>query len=422
MNQKTLAGLAVAALVAVVAAIALGRANRPQSEGRGEVESWFAPGLREHVNDVDKVVVTGAGDKVVATLARGANGWTLAEKGGYPVDTGKLREFLLKLAGAKLVEQKTANKDKYATLGVEDVSAKDAKGVQVELDGLAQPLKLIVGTASARGSGTFVRRAGDAQSWLASDALVVAKNATDWLKKDLADIPAARIESVTITQAGGKVVRVAKDAEGDANFKVDGIPKGRAAGAEYAVNGLGSALAGLRFDDVVPAADMPPDDKALKAHYAAFDGLVVDTTAWEKDGKDYAQFKASLDAARADRDIAAAQAKAKADFDAATAAATAAAKDSAGAKDKPPADTPVKPLSVSDPAKDREDRLAKANKEVADLNARFDGWTYVLPAYKYAAMNKTLDDVLKPLDAKKPASGAKKAAGKPPRAGAEPGS
>ena len=47
MNQKTLAGLAVAALVAVVAAIALGRANRPQSEGRGEVESWFAPGLRD---------------------------------------------------------------------------------------------------------------------------------------------------------------------------------------------------------------------------------------------------------------------------------------------------------------------------------------------------------------------------------------
>ena len=271
------------------------------------------------------------------------------------------------------------------------------------MDGLAQPFKLIIGNTNPRGGGTFVRRVGDAQSSLVSGLLTVEKNAADWLKKDLVDIAATRVASVAITHADGKVVRVAKDAEADANFKLAEVPKGREAGAEFALNGLASTLAGLRFDDVVPAKDALPDDKALKARYAMFDGLVVDTTAWEKDGKNYAQFAASIDAAQAQKGIAAAQAKAKSDFE------TAIAAKPETAKDAKIVDEPIKPLAVSDPIKDREDRLAVLNKEVADLNARFVNWTYVLPAYKYANINKSLDDLLKPLEEKKPAESAAKA-------------
>ena len=100
MNRKTLIGFAIAALVAIVAAIALNRANRPRSESGGEQSSYLAPELRDHVNDVSKLVVTGADNETRATLERGTNGWSIAEKGGYAVDTGKLREFLLKLADA----------------------------------------------------------------------------------------------------------------------------------------------------------------------------------------------------------------------------------------------------------------------------------------------------------------------------------
>ncbi|HEY0231475.1 MAG TPA: DUF4340 domain-containing protein [Dokdonella sp.] len=400
MNQKTLIGLAVAALIAIVAAIVLNQRSQPRSEGGGEQASYLAPGLRDHVNDVAKVIVTGADNKTIATLTRAADGWSLAEKGGYAVDTGKLREFLLKLADAKLLEQKTSNKDKYATLGVEDVAAKDAKSLEVELDGLAQPVKVIVGNASQRGGGTFVRRAGDAQSWLASATLAVPKDAAEWLRKDLADIAANRVEAVTITHADGNSVRIYKDTAGDANFRIADIPKGREAGSEFSTNALASTLAGLRFDDVIAARDAPPAAQSSKARYAAFDGLVVDVIAWEKDGKDYAQFKASLDAAQADKGIAAAQEKAKADFDMATAAADA-AKTSKDAQADGATDAPIKPMSVGDPARDRENRLEALNKEIAELNARFDGWTFALPAHKYANIDKSIDDLLKPLEAPK---------------------
>jgi hypothetical protein len=65
------------------------------------------------------------------------------------------------------------------------------------------------------------------------------------------------------------------------------------------------------------------------------------------------------------------------------------------------------PLAVSDPAKDHADRIAALNKQVADLGARFNGWTFVLPAYKYANMNKSMSDLLKPVEDKKPPAASK---------------
>ena len=401
MNQKTLIGLAVAALFAIVIAIVVNHANRPQSEAGGEKETaYLVPALKDHVNDVDKVVITGAESKPVATLTRGANGWSIAEKNGFAADTGKLREFLLKLADAKLVEQKTSSKEKYAALGVEDVADKDAKSVEIELGGLQKPVKVIIGNANQHG-GTFVRRAGEAESWLASGSFSVDKKTDSWLRKDLTDIAATRIASIDITRPDGKTVRLAKAAEGDANFKLADVPKGREAGSDYAINGPASTLGGLKFDDAMPAKDAPPAEKPLKARFATFDGLVVDVTAWDKDGKDYAQFSASEDEKTASAHVDATLAKS----DEAT----------------KPADAKAE-TSAADPAKERDAKLAALKKEADDLNARFKDWTFVLPAYKYAAINKASDDFLKPLEdknaAKKGGVDAKTPAAKKP---AKPG-
>lgn len=402
MNQKTLIGLLIAMLVAIIAAIAINHANQPRSEADEAASTYLAPDLHGHVDNVSKIVVTGADDKTVATLERGAHGWGVAEKGGYAADTGKLRDFLLKLADARLVEQKTGMKDKYAVLGVEDVSAKYAKGMQVEIDGLAKPLKLIIGNAGPHDGGTFVRRVGDAQSWLASGSLVVGRTAPDWLKKDVVDIPATQISDITITHADGSRVHVYKDAEGEADFKLADVPKGREVGSAYTIDGLASTLAALSFDDVLPAKDAAPDSTALKARYETFDGILVDATVWQKDGKSYADFSASLDAAQADKGIAADQAKAKADYE------TAAAAKPSSATDDKVVDAAIKPLAVSDPVKDHADRLAAINRKIADLNGRFQGWTFVVPAYKYASIDKSISDLLKPVAAKKPAKEALK--------------
>ena len=410
MNAKTLYALVAAAAVAVVAATWISSANRPAIEGSAQGRPLL-PGLRDQVNNVDSIVLSGAGDKVLVTLKRGTDGWHIVEKSSYPADVAKLREFLLKLADATVIEEKTANPKHYADLGVDDISGKDAKGVQVAIGGLKQPLKFILGLYNgAGGGGTFVRRDGEAQSLLASGNLLAEKSPAGWLKHDLVDIDAGRIKEVVLTNLEGKVLRVAKAQSADANFLVTDVPKGRELASDYVANSLGSGLANLRVDDVAAAHDLAAPDKVYKVHYLAFGGTVVDVKAWDADGKNALQLVASNDAAQLDADITAEQAAAKAAYETAVAAAklkVVEAKGDDAAIAKAEADV-ARPPSLVDPAKDRSERLAAATKVVEDLNRTFAGWTFTVPAYAFANFNKSMDDMLKPI-VQKAAPG-----GKPP--------
>lgn len=418
MNAKTLYALIGAAIIALFAAVMINSSKKPQSDAAAQAQRVL-PELHGHVNDVNTITLTGADNKVLATLKRGTDGWSVAEKANYPADLAKIREFLLKLDQATLIEQKTSNDKRYAELGVDDVKDKDAKGVLVELAGLAQPAKLIIGNFNGSGGGgTFVRRAGDPQSWLANGNLTVAKNTADWEKRDLTDIAATRLQAVTLTNPDGKVLKASKLQRSDTNFKVADVPAGREVSSEFVANSLGSVLANLRADDALPAQGLAPPEKVHKAQYAAFDGLVIDVTAWDKDGKDYAQLAAHLDSAAANADIDKEQVKARADYDAAVVAASkkVAEEKSTTGKDAQANATAAsevpKPLAVSDAAKDRADKLDALSKEIETLNKTFNGWTFVIPGYKFTDMAKSMDDMLKPLESKKPEAKDAKATGK----------
>ena len=67
------------------------------------------------------------------------------------------------------------------------------------------------------------------------------------------------------------------------------------------------------------------------------------------------------------------------------------------------------PLAVSDPSSDRAQRIVALNDEVAKLNAAFTGWSFVLPAHKYANIDKSVEDLLVPVEPKDPPKAAVKA-------------
>jgi hypothetical protein len=396
MNSKTVIGLGVAAAVAIAIAAGISFSRKPvaqTAQAAGEV----LPGLADHVNDVTRISLTGPGEKPIATLERVDARWTLKEKGGYPADAGKVREFLLKLSQARVTEAKTTNEQRYADIGVSDITAADGKGMLVALDGLPQPAQLIVGIMNPRSDATYVRRAGDKQSWLAKGSLVPDKNAANWLDKSVADIPAARVREVVWSRPDGKPARIVKNQPSDTNYVLADLPKGRELASEFATNTQATVLAGLNFDDVHAAAEAPPpaDGKAYRATFTSIDGVVVDVTGWKKDDKFLAQFAARKDAALFDASVAAAQAKAKSDWDAQQASQPAPAEGAA----KPTPATP--PLAVADPAKDKTQRSAEVDAEVATLSRRFAGWTFVLPQYKAANLEKSSDEFLKPLTDKK---------------------
>ena len=150
-------------MLALVIAMAIQRSRQPQSDP-GANAPPLLPQLRDRVNDVTAITLTGANAEVLATLKRGNDGWSIAEKSGYPADLAKIRESCCRLDQATLIEPKTTNPARYAELGVDDVKSKDAKGVRIDIAGLPQPASLIVGVYNERESVPSCDATGDAQA------------------------------------------------------------------------------------------------------------------------------------------------------------------------------------------------------------------------------------------------------------------
>ncbi|MEP6881320.1 MAG: DUF4340 domain-containing protein [Dokdonella sp.] len=395
MNQKSLIGLGVATLAVVVVAFAVQHARKPVSDFSEQAGSLVAD-LGNHVNDVNRLVVTTANKNVAVTLAKKDGTWTIAEKGGYAADLGKLREYLLKVADAKLVEKKTAKADRYVDIGLSDISNPKAKGIAVDIDGLSTPVSFITGIYNAQGGGTYVRRSAEEQSWLATGNLIPDKDPANWLHKELANIPSDRIASVTITHADGKTLRVSKDSAAEAHYTIADVPKGREPSSEFAANGLASVLADLKLDDVASEKDVPIPDKATLVRYATFDGVLVDAKIWQVGDKHYVAMSASEDTDLAQKHADAELAK----------AASAAAIETAQAAEKKLDSTKTAEKDNKkpelEPGKNREQRFAAIATEVETLNKTFKGWSFVLPGYKVSNIDKSIEDLLKPLEAKTP--------------------
>lgn len=391
-----------AGVVALAFWVNTGREPTVSSEASG---APLIAGMKASINNIKSVRVYGGGEQTLVTLNKSDTGWTVAERDGYQADIEKVREYLLRLADATMIEAKTTTESLYPKLGVESVTSKDAKGMRVDIDGLKSPVKLIVGNFNGQGAGgTFVRRNDEPQSWLAKGTLTPEKLASNWLQKALTDIPSSRIQRVEI-DANGKQLVAQKATAADANYQIENVPKGRELNSAFEGNGLASVLAGLRFEDVRKAVadEVSEANATLKVRYQAFDGLIVQAHSRYLNDKNWVVFTVALDPVIAEANILREQKQAATDFEAAKslhaeALAKAAAEktdaDKKTASEAPPA--PVAPLAVSDAAKDKAERMQKLQQEVSDLNARFQGWVYELPPFSFSNMNRKIDDLLKP--------------------------
>ncbi|MDF9391832.1 MULTISPECIES: DUF4340 domain-containing protein [Methylococcus] len=373
LNARAVLGLGAAAIIAVIAALMISSGRQPVSEPKGA--GYALPGLRDHLNEIRSVTILGPENKTMVSLLKEEQGWKVLEKDGYPADSGKLREMLITLANAELLERKTANVERYADLGVEDVQAKEARGVELRVEGLSQSARLIVGKVDDDNSATFIRRPEEKQSWLAKGVLRIDRDPLRWLDKALTDIPSSRIMEIKLSQPGSKSLRLFKSKPEDSAYTVADLPSGRE--ADPASGGLASTLAGLSLIDVFPvsAVTIPPESNLLNAQYRTFDGLTIEVKAWNQEGRHYAQFSAQLDPELAESHL---------QSEVVTPSQTA----DAGNTQSSPA------LATPDPDPGR--RLDALNKEVELLNRRFSGRVFAIPADKYGNMDKSWADVLKP--------------------------
>jgi hypothetical protein len=162
MNAKSLIILLTTALFAVAAVVWINRSP----ETLILTGQALIPELSQNVNQVTGLRVTKAGNPTGVELRRLEQGWVVSNKANYPADVGKVREVLLSLANTRLLEEKTADPEYYEPLGVQDINAANATGLQVDIEGLGKPVSMIIGKPARGSSGTYVRRPGELQSYL----------------------------------------------------------------------------------------------------------------------------------------------------------------------------------------------------------------------------------------------------------------
>ena len=255
MTPRTVTVLAAALVVLGAVALLAQYDPQPPAPGGG----LLLPELGGDLDRITGVSVIGAGSELVATLVRGADGsWSVAEKDGYAADVEKVRQTLISLAEARIVEPKTANPDFYDRLGVEGVEDASAGGVAVVLTGADSPVNVIVGNTEGT-SQVYIRGADQAQSFLVDRNPDVGNETTDWLATEILAIPGTRMARVEVTHPDGEVVAVSKADSEQSNFDVEDIPSGREVQYASVANVMGNVLSNLSLQDVEPrtATDEP---------------------------------------------------------------------------------------------------------------------------------------------------------------------
>jgi hypothetical protein len=409
MKQASVIKLGLVAAGILLAAVVL-KNRGPDSSTVLQQSAMLVPGLKDKAGSVTALNLTGAGNQKIVSLKQTPAGWVADNKSNYPVDVVKLRGFLLKLGESKILEPKTAAAENYSKLGVEDLASVDAKGVQVELAGLAQPYKMIIGNFAAQGGqSVFVRKPGDAQSYLASGNVRPETSVNSWLISEIVNIPGSAIQEVKLIPTSGDPLIVRKETASDENWAVQNVPKKLVLGSDSIGNALTGFLEDLKLEDVQPSAGFEPNLATLRtARYLGFNGLVIEVTGWEQDEKSYIKVRASTDAATSEQFILAAQVKAqneaaaKAQAEVAAAAAATAVVDPTKPAAAPPVATAVPPFDVE---KFRAEQLKILTDVISDINKRTEGWSYLIPNFKYALMRKTMDDMLKGPDLPPPPPG-----------------
>ena len=408
MTPRGLTLLGLVALVAIGMALWLAQDRSAQ---RQAVSGELYPDLTQRLESLEQVQIDGSGAGVDVTLQRAEQGWQVVERSGYQVDMARLRTLLRNLAEAELVEEKSAQAGNYAALGVADPDEADsdeadsdeadsdeaeangadsseggAGGVRVVLAGMDPPVDLIVGNQATGRSGSYVRRSGEAQSWLVNRTFDVPREPGQWIDRDVLDIGADRIQSATVEVAEQRY-EAAKSSRADTDFAVTGVLEGRELTSPGAANGLATALVRLQADDVRRFRPSEEPEPTAAATFRTFDGLVLELQGYTIDDEQYLVANARADAELAARFAA----------PAAAAEASESAKGGEGEADRAADDTGSGPEDASTDASETSADTGVAS-EVERINDRVAGWAYAIPDYKYDAVFRPLEELLAPRD------------------------
>jgi len=263
--------------------------------------------LLEGLSAADVAAIRIAEPGQILTVARREDRWIVAERGGYPADYAKVRDFVLKAGALKIGQSEPIAGDDRERLKLVTPDAAGGKeggaggGTLVEFrsaDG--KPLASVIVGAKyfkqvpanpdrAPGDGRFVMLPADPKTvYVVSDPLTQASaKSAAWI--DTTGFSAERVKSIAYRGAGGERWKVERQSEAS-EWQLEGARPGEKVDVTKP-NSAAYMMGRLAVADVAPA-DVPPAKTGLDKPGATivtqtFDGLTYTVRLGERAGDSY---------------------------------------------------------------------------------------------------------------------------------------
>lgn len=236
MTPKHFAILAATAAISLITAIAVYTSRTawtPDTAGAGRL----LPNLAADAGKVERIVLT-QGDRNLV-MEKSGDQWLMKSRDGYPASTEKVRALLIALTEAKLLEPKTRVSERFATLEVDDPTGKTSNARLIKLETASGTVLAEIiagkqrtshaesqmGSPAAGSSGTYVRHAGDNQSWLVSTSIVGSAALKDWSNARVFETETEKISRLTVEVQGEPPYEIKRGAEG--THELTAVPAGK---------------------------------------------------------------------------------------------------------------------------------------------------------------------------------------------------
>lgn len=346
MTPRTVSVLLLVAIVSIAAAGYAVSTRVSYQNTNFEGQRLFA-GLLENAKDVREIVVTQGGK----TLTFGLEGdaWVLRNSGGYKVHNNLVSKVIFGLSNMELLDAKTNRKSRFEALQLGDPQTKDSKSQQVVLKDASgkEMAALIVGRANfflpeTTTGGMYVRRPGEDQTWLVRGLVDIGVEPRDWLIREIIDIKPEQILRADVRHPDGEELHVIPKEGVTGSFAFEDMPEGFKLESEFAPRNIAAVLSGFVLNDVRKAENVSLDPAdAYVSTYKVKDGITVTLHMWSKDDKQYMTLAADYEGSA---------------------------------------------------------EVSEAAKLVADINARTNGWVYIIPEYQFEQISKKMADVIKKIE------------------------
>ena len=361
MTKKTFTSLCAATGLAVVLAV-VAMLGQPRFEATDSQGESLLPTLVQDSERLKTIVIHQYGETL--SLDWDGKNWRARERNNFIADKEKVSNLLVALARMTKIEGKTKMPDRYARLEVEDPTSETARGRRITLiDNAGKEIAdIVLGkrqyNMGSQGNNTYVRMSGDPQVWLAAGEIEDSQTGvTDWLSKEIININATVIKSVTVTHPNGEKVVVVREMPEAPGLTIRNLSSSAQEANQSAADEYARILVDMNLEEVGSAEAKPfPKEGTIHAKIEGLVGFQVDIELAQIDGLDWIKIKGT---------------------------------------------PPPTGAGATDRMVDLGTDWARI---MADLNVRANDWVFQVPAYQVAPLKNRMTDFLNRASAAKSAS------------------